>query len=206
MQTHYDDEYEEVPSPFKKTANRNRSNLFSRPLGTSPSESPTIVGSSRRKLQNQQADFMPNRRAVSVPEVEYIDEFEEEEEEEIEEEQNLPVRARPRSKPKSKKKIDLFPRICWGIVSVLMLRLIFMERGVLDYWNMNNKISDQKNEITRIEKENQDIGGEIRRLTLDKSYQRQITKETLGVIAADEFLILFAGEALESQSEVGRPL
>ena len=33
---------------------------------------------------------------------------------------------------------------------------------------------------------------------MDKAYQKQLAKEHLGVIAADEFLILFAGEVPES--------
>jgi cell division protein FtsB len=46
--------------------------------------------------------------------------------------------------------------------------------------------------------ENKDLKTEITKIQLDRNYQKQLAKEHLGVIAADEFLILFAGENPDS--------
>lgn len=214
MQTHFDDDFEEVESPFQKsktTTRKRSSHLFQRPLNSTPSEAPTVVDSPRRRFldEHEEQEIIRPRARRATPQVEYIeeteeeDEIEEDEEEEIQ--QRLPVkRAKPKLKPK--KNIDTFSRVGWGIVGLLVLRLIFMERGVIDYLGMNSRLNEKKEEIAHIEKENTQINQEIRRLTLDKSYQRQITKETLGVIAADEFLILFAGESEETQNAADRPL
>ncbi|MCE3012993.1 MAG: septum formation initiator family protein [Proteobacteria bacterium] len=214
MQTHFDDDFEEVESPFQKsktTTRKRSSHLFQRPLNSTPSEAPTFVDSPRRRFLDEQEEqeIIRPRARRAAPQVEYIEESEEEDEVEDEEEeeiqQRLPVkRAKPKLKPK--KNIDTFSRVGWGIVGLLVLRLIFMERGVIDYLGMNSRLNEKKEEIAHLEKENSQINQEIRRLTLDKSYQRQITKETLGVIAADEFLILFAGESEETQNEADRPL
>lgn len=212
MQTHFDDDFEEVESPFQKsktTTRKRSSHLFQRPLNSTPSEAPTVVDSPRRRFLDEQEEqeIMHSRRRRAAPQVEYIDETEDEDEEEEEEEiqQRLPVR-RAKPKLKAKKKFDPITRIGWGIVGILVLRLIFMERGVIDYLGMNSRINEKKQEITRLENENSAISSEMRRLTLDKSYQRQITKETLGVIAADEFLVLFAGESEETQNAADSPL
>ncbi|MFP5457934.1 MAG: FtsB family cell division protein [Bacteriovoracia bacterium] len=212
MQNQYDDEFEDVPSPFRKSTAASRmaaqpkGNLFSRPLGTAPSEAPTITEAPTRRspARPDQLDFMPQRRVATTPQVEYLDEEEEDEEEE-EVVERRPARVKS-AKPKNKNKEDLLPRIGWAIIGVLMLRLVFMERGVIDYVGMNGKITERETELARVQAENDSISAEIRRITLDKSYQRQITKEILGVIAADEFLILFAGESSETPAEVDRQL
>lgn len=213
------EEFEDVPSPFrKKTAARparptanTRGNMFSRPMGTAPSEAPTVVEQVTRRAPGrpEQTEFLnPRRRNAAAPSIDYLDE--EVEEEEVEEEEEVTERrvtvAKPRLRAKVKPKVDLLPRIGWGIVGVLMLRLIFMERGVIDYMGMDGKIKDSEQELSRVKNENKEIGTEIRRISLDKTYQRQLAKEHLGVIAADEFLILFAGEAAENENEADRPL
>ncbi len=214
-----DEEFEDVPSPFRKkaavrptrTTTNTRGNMFSRPMGTAPSEAPTVVEQVTRRNPGraEQTEFLnPRRRNAAAPSIDYLDE--DQDEEEIEEEEEVTERrvtiAKPRAKAKVKPKVDLLPRIGWAIVGILMLRVVFMERGVIDYMGMNGKIKDSQHELSRVKNENQDIGKEIRRISLDKTYQRQLAKEHLGVIAADEFLILFAGEAAETENEAGRPL
>ncbi len=216
VQNDFDDEYEEVPSPFQKTTTLRKNlsghtNLFSRPIGVVPSEAPTISTPSRRSVARpEQTDFLAPKRVKSAPQIEYLEEIEDEDEiDEEQEEETLPAKrapAKPRVKAKSKGKVDYLPRVGWAIVLMCMLRLVFMERGVLAYMQMDGQIEAKQQEITRVQRENDDIGKEIRRITLDKSYQRQIAKEILGVIAADEFLILFAGESSESPSEADHQL
>lgn len=207
------DEYEDVPSPFKKTTTTaSRSNMFSRPVGTVPAEAPLVTEPSTRRRPHKAdapAEFLaPKRQAISAPAVDYLDE--DVEEEEIEDEEEVVVEKRATRKTASKSKLKdralLLPRIGWGIAVLLLLRLIFMERGVLQYWQMSGTIAERETELARVKKENGEIRKEIRRIDFDKGYQRQLAKEHLGVIAADEFLILFAGEATETGTSADRPL
>ena len=212
---HFDsslDDYEDVPSPFKSTTTTKtsvRANLFSRPVGTVPSEAPLVspTTTTRRRTVRDVGEVeivAPKRRVAVAPQIEYMDENGEieEDEDEIEEEETTERRpaVRPRNKVKTKTKITLLPRIGWGIAVFMLLRLVFMERGVLQYWQMNGTIGEHEQELSRVRKENQEIRGEVRRIELDKGHQKQLAKELLGVIAADEFLILFAGEASETET------
>lgn len=208
---HSNDEFEDVPSPFRKTTTT-RSNMFARPLGTVPSEAPVVPARGRARemeMSQEQADFLaPKRRAVSVPQVEYLDEVEDEEDDEEEDEvvEKRPAKTRAKPKIKAKTKVDLLPRIGWAIAGLLLLRLIFMERGVLQYWQMSGTIGEHEEELARVQSENASINNEIKRIEFDKGYQRFLAKEHLGVIAADEFLILFAGEDSGTQSGADRQL
>jgi cell division protein FtsB len=74
-----------------------------------------------------------------------------------------------------------------------------MDRGVWDYFATESEIKDKQNELRSIRKENKSLITEISRVKIDKNFQRQLAKESLGVIAADEFLVLFAGESAESE-------
>lgn len=213
---HFDsslDDYEDVPSPFKSTATGTktnaRSNLFARPVGTIPSEAPVVQATTTRRRPVRDVEELaitPKRKALAAPQVEYLDEEVEEDEFEEEEVTERRPAVRPRAKTKTKGSAHILPRIGWGIAVVLLLRLIFMERGVLQYWQMSGTLAEQEQELGRVKKENKEIGTEIRRIGFDKVHQKQLAKEHLGVIAADEFLILFAGEAAETETADGRLL
>lgn len=219
---HFDsslDDYEDVPSPFQSKATRTSSrstNMFSRPVGTVPAEAPVVTTTTRRRPARSMEEFeiAPKRKALAAPVVDYLDDsdYEVEEEEEIEEEEEVErrpavrTRTKTKSKAKNKTQMALLPRIGWGIAVVMLLRLIFMERGVLQYWRMNGTITEHEQELVRVKKENAEISAQVHRAKYDKTYQRQLAKEQLGVIAADEFLILFAGEAQETETSNGRLL
>jgi cell division protein FtsB len=183
FETSFDqDEFEEVESPFeqKPKSTRFRKNN-KRPLNTTPSEAPLI------------ADEI---KSISHAQIEYLD-SEDEEEEEVE---KLPTRSRPKSRKVVKKK-NKFAMIIWSILGLMFLRMVFMERGVIDYIKAQSVIHGSQEELVNIRKENKMLGLEINRMRFDKAYQKQLAKEHLGVIAQDEFLILFAGESQESSSE-----
>ena len=191
------DEYEEVESPYaEKSASkvRPRKNVFNRPFSAEPSAPPAVFETTSRRRSIGHADNtdLVEHRASELmqTEIEYLDE---EEEEEV-----LPKR-KPRESAKKKEKLkgNLLPRIGWSIIGLLVLRLICMDRGVYDYFATEGDIREQQSELRSINKENKELKLEVARIQLDKNYQRQLAKEHLGVIAADEFLILFAGETSE---------
>jgi cell division protein FtsB len=87
-----------------------------------------------------------------------------------------------------------FYQACWVVLAVLTIRMVMMDRGVWDYYKKYEKLEMKKFQIHMVEKENNNLKKEIARLKVDKKYQKQMAREHLGVIADDEYLILFAQE------------
>lgn len=202
------DEYEEVESPFaskssQKTPHRERlrtrKNVFNRPFATDSSNAPTYfeTTATRKAIGHADQTEMIERRSNALAETE-IDYLEGEEEEEVE---KLPAkRSQTSSKKKEKTKKNLLVKVGWALVGILVLRLIFMDRGVWDYFATESVIREKQEELAAIRTENKELQTEITRIQVDKNYQKQLAKEHLGVIAVDEFLILFAGETSEPES------
>ena len=202
------DEYEEVESPFaarsseKSTSRdrlRTRKNVFNRPFATEATSAPLIVETkaTRRSIGHPDLTEMLDHRQsdLAETEIEYLEEGEDEEEEEVE---RRPA-TRPSTKKNTKPKKNILPKIAWSVVGLLVLRLICMDRGVWDYFATEGDIREKQSELKSIQDENKSLKTEISRIQLDKNFQRHLAKEHLGVIAADEFLILFAGESADTE-------
>jgi cell division protein FtsB len=90
-------------------------------------------------------------------------------------------------------------KICWLIILMLCLRLVFMERGIWDFYQMENRLSERQYEIDQTKIENIELQKEILRIKNDKNYQKQLARDHLGVIAENEYLVIFANDSdLES--------
>lgn len=196
-----EDDFEEVESPFAARTEskaaprerlRTRKNSFSRPFAAEATQAPAVfeTTSTRRSVGGVNNSELIKHRSSELAETE-IDYLEEEEEDEVE------VVKKPRASKAKKEKTNLLPKIAWSVIGLLVLRLICMDRGVWDYFATEGNIKEKQNELRSIQRENKELSGEITRIQVDKNYQRQLAKEHLGVIAADEFLILFAGETPE---------
>jgi cell division protein FtsB len=209
------DEYEEVESPFATKSNdkasargtnsrdrlRTRKNVFNRPFATEATSAPLIsTSSSRRSIGHaDMTDIIDHRQsALADTEIEYLNDEEEEEIEEEIEERRPAVRSNSGTKKNTKNKKNLLTRAGWTVVGLLVLRLICMDRGVWDYFATESDIKEKQGELKSIRNENKALKTEISRIQLDKNYQRHLAKDHLGVIAGDEFLILFAGETPEN--------
>lgn len=204
------DEYEEVESPFASKSSpkstpqrerlRTRKNVFNRPFATDSTHAPLLVETTatRRSIGSVDNTELLERRNSSLAETEidYLpeEEFEEEEEEVVE---KRPARSTS-TKKKEKTKKNILVKVGWAVIGLLVLRLIFMDRGVWDYFATEGVIKEKREELASIQKENKSLKTEIVKIQTDAGFQRQLAKEHLGVIAADEFLILFAGEAEEA--------
>jgi len=198
------DEYEEVESPYASKSTdkpssrlRTRKNVFNRPFATDSSNAPTYIETSptstRRAIGHaDNTELIESRQgSLAETEIDYLDE--EEEEEEVE---KRPARSpSTSSKKKDKLKKNILQKVGWSVIGLLVLRLICMDRGVWDYFATEGNIREKQEELSEIRKENASLKTEITKIQVDKNYQRQLAKEHLGVIAADEFLILFAGES-----------
>jgi cell division protein FtsB len=205
------EEFEEVESPFKNKSThqsrlRSRKSTFNRPFAADPSMAPAVFENKTRKsiARPDEVDLNDFRQSsLADTEINYL----ENDEDELEEEEVAPKPVRRQNsvvKKKTKKNLGLLTKITWSIVGLLTLRLLFMDRGVWDYFVTENAIQDKQEELRTIDKENRELRHEIDKIKYDKSYQRLLAKEHLGVIAADEFLILFAGETPDpSESSSG---
>jgi cell division protein FtsB len=205
------DEYEEVESPYAtksadKSKLRTKKNVFNRPFAADPVIAPTVFEtistSNRRSIGHQGEMDLNHHRAseLSETQIEYLEEEDEEEE--------APKKRPPRSsatKKSTKTKTDLLSKFAWSVVGLLVLRLIFMDRGVWDYFATKGRIQEMNDDLTSVRKENKDIKAEIGSIQMDRNYQRQLAKEHLGVIAADEFMILFAGESVDNNTTTTNP-
>jgi cell division protein FtsB len=202
------DEYEEVESPFASKTSakttqrlRTRKNVFNRPFATDSTNAPTYfeTTATRKAIGGVDNTELIERRqsALQDTEIEYLEDEEVEEEEEAE---KLPARkSSTNTKKKEKTKRNILAKAGWAVVGLLVLRLITMDRGVWDYFSTEGEIREKRDELKSIQTENKELKNEITRIQLDRNYQKQLAKEHLGVIAADEFLILFAGEGQQDE-------
>ncbi len=201
------EEYEEVESPFSprshKTASgsklRSKKNVFNRPFAADSTNPPAVFETTSRRRSvghPDDTDLIQHRSSeLSETEIDYLDEEEEEENE------TRPARISPRAQKKPKVRKNLLAKLGWSVIGLLVLRLICMDRGVWDYFTTEGDIKEKQTELKTYQDENSSLRTEIVKIQSDKNYQRQLAKEHLGVIAVDEFLILFAGETPEVEEK-----
>ncbi len=201
------EEFEEVESPFAPSSHkatsgsrlRSKKNVFNRPFAAESTSPPAVfeTTSRRKSLGHPDETDLIQHRSSELAETD-IDYLEGEEEEEIE---TRPARIAPRTQKKPKVRKNLLAKIGWSVIGLLVLRLICMDRGVWDYFATEGAVREKQSELKSIQDENKSLRTEIVKIQSDRNYQRQLAKEHLGVIAVDEFLILFAGEAPDSPDE-----
>jgi cell division protein FtsB len=83
-------------------------------------------------------------------------------------------------------------KLGWILCGVLFLRLIFMDSGVVDYYGMESRIQDKINHLDILKTENMSLVDEIKKIQTSPKYQRKITRNHLGVIAPNEYLVVFS--------------
>lgn len=94
----------------------------------------------------------------------------------------------------NKLSMPLWKKALWGFFAFLILRLVFMQGGVIDFYKMRESIAGKEHELALLEQDNANIQNEIKKIKSDASYQKQLARENLGVIARDEFLVVFPRE------------
>ena len=80
----------------------------------------------------------------------------------------------------------------WVFCCILLGRLIFADRGVVDYYARQGVIQQKIYQNHLVVKENSELQGEIKLLTQNPAYRKKLVRKHLGVIAQEEYLILFA--------------
>jgi cell division protein FtsB len=81
---------------------------------------------------------------------------------------------------------------CSLILTVGVIRLGFVNHGIYDYWVKSRVISDRAEYARQLFQENKQLENEIIRLSTDHKYLKFLVREHLGLIAKDEYLILFS--------------
>ena len=84
----------------------------------------------------------------------------------------------------------------WMVCAALCLRLVLMDQGVLDFYAMENTLTERTHSLELLRIENAEIITEIHKIKTSPRYQRKIAREHLGVIAKDEYLVLFANDGI----------
>jgi cell division protein FtsB len=100
------------------------------------------------------------------------------------------------SKKLNKKQSIIMSRIGWGFCAFLLLRLIFSDRGVIDFYDLKEIATDKVNEKHTIIKENEALIKDIRLIQDDAGYQRRLVRDHLGYVANDEYVVLFPSEKI----------
>ena len=107
-----------------------------------------------------------------------------------------PAKVRYNERGKKLSDFTMTPsKLGWLVCAGLFLRLIFMDNGVLDYYRMENHIQKKQHGLETLKQENASLISEIYKIKTESSYQKKLAREHLGVIAADEYLILFAQDS-----------
>ena len=185
-----------------KSRLRTRKNVFNRPFAAESTVAPAVfetTGTRRSFGHPDMTELIQHRTSeLAQTEIEYLEEDDSEEEEEVI--RKRPARTSSSSKKKNNNKKNILVKFTWSVIGLLVLRLVFMDRGVWDYFATENFIHEKNEEVVTIQNENRELEVEIERIQVDRNYQRHLAKEHLGVIAVDEFLILFAGELPESSN------
>lgn len=96
----------------------------------------------------------------------------------------------------SKKFLTLPLSVLFLVVALVfvMTRVVVMKGGVADFMERERTLEFKAHQLRLLEGENDQLRYEINRIKTDARYQKFLAREHLGVIASDEFLILFAKE------------
>ena len=82
----------------------------------------------------------------------------------------------------------------WLFNAILLGRLIFADRGILDYYSKICFLQSKHEQMKEIKADITNLEKEIILIQSDVRYQRKIVRDQLGFISDEEFLILFAKE------------
>lgn len=102
--------------------------------------------------------------------------------------------SRKKSKPLDPVLVGYLFKGCWIFCALMVLRLIFANGGVTDFYSQRSLHNDRLEELGSIKKENMALVREIERMQTDASFQKKLVRDNLGFIASDEFLVLFPKE------------
>lgn len=109
------------------------------------------------------------------------------------------VKSVKKKKRKSTNKFEWsWTKLGWVVCGALVLRLFFMDSGIIDYHSMNQTLEKKESDLQMLRKDNADLITEIHKIKTSPSYQKKLARDHLGVIANDEYLVIFSKDSLSS--------
>lgn len=96
---------------------------------------------------------------------------------------------------KKKVKNAWIMKASWILLSFIVLRLVFAERGVIDYFAMQDLIQHKLNLIEETKQENASLVQEMEQIKNSSNYQKKLVREKLGFISGDEYLVIFSEDS-----------
>lgn len=85
---------------------------------------------------------------------------------------------------------NYFLKGLWIFSIILLLRLIFADRGVLEYYFRRKKVQEKLEILENQVQINKKIAKEITRIQKDITFQKSLVRNHLGFIADDEFIVV----------------
>lgn len=102
--------------------------------------------------------------------------------------------SRKKQKSLDPKYVTWLVKGSWIFCALMVLRLIFANGGVTDFYSQKGTVNEKLAELSGIKKENMQLVREIERMRSDIGFQKRLVRDNLGFIASDEFLVLFPKE------------
>lgn len=102
--------------------------------------------------------------------------------------------SRKKQKSLDPKYVTWLVKGSWIFCALMVLRLIFANGGVTDFYSQKSTVNEKLAELSGIKKENMQLVREIERMRSDIGFQKRLVRDNLGFIASDEFLVLFPKE------------
>lgn len=112
------------------------------------------------------------------------------------------VKAKRTVKTKSKKGAGIAAwavKGTWAFCAFLLLRLIFSEGGVIEYYDKKSALDQKNYELETLKNENVSLMEELELIRSNSRYQKKLVRDHLGYIARDEYLILFPESSKRSR-------
>lgn len=103
-------------------------------------------------------------------------------------------KKRKKKANKTQKYLEYLVIGSWAFCCILLLRLLFSDRGVIDFYSRHSVLDNKKIEYQNIQDDNQGLRKEISLIRSNKKYQKKIVRDHLGYISRSEYLILFPRE------------
>ncbi len=184
---------------LRKAIERNRAKQFKRDIKDKPPEAPPSFSSSGSShSSSHSATSSPSSRRMSVAtkpeEVVVIERPKSRKSRLIESPESfISTSSRKLANNKYNKWLNL-ENLGYAFILLISLRLVFADRGIIDYLRRDRTLSERSQYHQSILKENKLLSEEINRIEKDQPYQKQLVRDLLGFIGNDETLLVFAGE------------
>ena len=168
---------------LRKAIERNRRKQAAKEQGQKPAAAPRAKRS-LKELTNPSEKPAGPTRTYGVPDIGEVQKMIKDK-----------VRRKKSSKAKSGGRFPALLRtFAWLFNGYLVVRLVFSANGVVDFYSMESNLEKLRSKIERLKTENIELTKEIRKIRTDEFYQKQLARDHLGVIAKDEYLIIFSEE------------